>query len=271
MSKIIIGFNSFNPTDRHVVALESWMHLRDNEHITDVVDVQFAGECNHEHVTTVAELDRDSSQFVNKSTKRLPVVRDILDILANQPCDYFIFTNSDVIVNKNLIKHINKHKPTAMSCSRMNIKPIESFDRVLSRQIVPTKYEIAGFDTFVFQRDWYLNNRSIFNEYLVGMPVWDVVYAGMIKLFAGNHPLGNQNPPFCFHVEHDMTWQTDTNAPERVWNRELLKNSHLDKLVFSIFDRHIVDVLIKRQPPGSFMVPNVNEASIEQAYFDKFI
>lgn len=270
MSKIIIGFNSFKPCDRNFVALDSWNHLKQQQLVHDVVDVQFVGDLNHEHVTTIDQLRRDSSMFVDNSTKKLPVVKDVLDILADQSCDYFIFTNSDVIINKNLIKHINKHKPQAFACSRMNINQIESFDNVLNQKITPTRYEVAGFDTFVFQKEWYLDNNHIFNDYLIGMPVWDVVYAGMIKLFAGNHPLGNQNPPFCFHVEHDITWQHDPTAPERVYNRQLLEQTHLDKLVFSIFDKYIVDVLIKRQPNGAFMIPHHNETDIEQQYFNNF-
>lgn len=267
---IVIGFNSFHPGTRHQVALDSWLHLQQHGFVDDIHDVQFDGVQNHNEVSTLNKLTRDSTDVVLQSTKRLPIIKDVFDILSDQSCEYFIFTNSDVIINKNLIKHINKHKPDAMACSRMNIHPIDSFERVLAKDISPTKYEIAGFDTFVLKRDWYLHNRDIFNDYLIGMPIWDVVFTGMFKLFGGNHPLGNQNPPFCFHVEHEITWQQDRQAPERTYNDTLMKNTHLDRLVYDVINKHIVDVLITRQPIGTFFKPVMNETSIEQSHFQPY-
>ena len=109
---IVVGFNSFQPETRQQVSLNSWKHLLQNDHIQNLYDIQFEDEqnINHDDVETLFELKRSSLDIVSGSTKKLPVVRDILDTLSTkcEPDDYFIFTNNDVILNKNLIKHIKQ-------------------------------------------------------------------------------------------------------------------------------------------------------------------
>ena len=88
--KIIIGTNTFGKYHRQDVAVESWKHLGD----VNLVNVQFEDEKDSfnaqydmEHVFA---LTRSSIDTVDKSTKKLPFINDILDVLSLQECDYFI-------------------------------------------------------------------------------------------------------------------------------------------------------------------------------------
>lgn len=266
--KIIIGTNTFGNYHRQNVAIDSLVHLKKTFDL-QLFDVQFEGNTQHDNrLETLNTLSRSSLDHTTGS-KQLPFVNDIFNVLCDQDCDYFIFCNSDVIVNGNLIKHIKEHKPHAMACSRLDIKHIDSFDDVLKKQIKPVRYEIAGFDCFIFSKVWYLEKKQLFRDYLVGQPCWDQVYATIIKLYGGNHSFGNQYPPFCFHIHHEPTWQ-NKSTPEKQFNMTQ-KNHHFDSLLCKIFDIYLKSVLIKRQPYGLFLTPVKNETDIEQQFFDNYI
>jgi len=267
--KIIIGTNTFGKYHRQDVAVESWKHLSD----VKLVNVQFEDEKDSfnvqydmEHVFT---LTRSSMDTVDKSTKKLPYINDILDVLSRQDCDYFIYTNNDVIINKNLIKYISENKPACMSCSRLDIHDVHSFDIILEKKITPVRYEIAGFDTFIFSKDWYELHKDLFRDYLVGQPHWDQVYAGLMKMHGGDL-FGNNFPPYCFHIHHEATWQ-NIQCVERNFNSTQLSISRMDCLAERLFNRYLTDVLIKRLPRGTFMNPVTNEKLMERNFWRIFL
>lgn len=272
--KIVIGFNSFQPKKRQHVALESWKHLKKLGLIDNIYDIQFVDSDIHKDVDvrTLLALQRSSQDMVVDSTKRLPVVRDIFDALSSEcePEDYFIFTNNDVIINDNLIKHIKSTEPECFSCSRLNIEQIDSFESVLDRKVTPLNYEIYGYDTFVFKNSWWKANNHIFQDYLLGMPVFDNVFGCMMKIFGGNHPFGNDMPPFCFHIAHENTWQLDNMAPERVYNHDICGKFHLDRLCFRIMDRWNTKYIINRTPNGRYTRKIDQEKEIEYTFFKMY-
>lgn len=264
--KIILGSNLFGNYHRQNVAIESWLHLNEQFDV-DVYDVQFDdAEQVDSRLNTLKVLCRDSQQ-ITKGDKRLPFINDIFNALSRMECDYFIYCNSDVIVNSNLIKFIHDKQPACFACSRLDINNIESFDFVLNKQITPVRYEIAGFDAFVFSRHWYIEHESLFRDYLIGQPCWDQVYATIMKIYGDNSHFGNNFPPYCFHIHHEQTWQTQ-NTPEREFNTSQ-KEHYLDKLMCRLFDMYLKSVLIKREPYGAFMKPINNEKQIEHNFFDK--
>lgn len=266
--KIAIGTNTFNRYDRQDISVDALKHLAQKFDQVEVYDVQFS---NSEYdINCLNDLKRSSEDLDINSTKRLPFVNDILQALSRIDCDYFVYVNSDVIISTSLIRYIINNSPDSFACSRVDIKPIDNFQQFIDKRIEAVRYEIAGFDVFVFKRDWYLNNQSLFDDFLVGQPCWDQCYAMMLKLFGGGHSLINQYPPFCFHIQHEPTWQLDKDAPERLYNHSVADRP-LNKLVFKMFDHYLTTVLVKRQPYGSFLTPVENEKNIEAQFFSKYI
>lgn len=265
--KLLIGTNTFGRYDRQDVAVESWKYLSD-VYDCDVMDVQFQ-DCGDPvyDIDTHAVLTR-SSQDVIKCDKRLPFVNDILNVLASGDHNYFIYVNSDVILTKSIIKRVFNEQPDCFACSRVDIQPVSSFQHVIDKQVKPIRYEIAGFDAFVFKTEWFRANRHMFNDYFVGQPCWDQVYATIMRVFGGSH-FGNQFPPCCFHVKHDPTWQLNDESPERRFNHESVESNPLDQIAFKMFDNYLRSVLVHRKQPGLFMTPIDNEQQIEQQYFCK--
>ena len=272
--KIVIGFNSFSPGTSQYISLDSWKYLVNEGFVNDIYDLQFADEqiINHDSVITDFCLKRSSQDLLTGSVKKLPVVRDAFDALSDkiEPDDYFIFTNNDIIINKNLIKHIIEQKPECFACSRVNIQHINSFNDIKQRKVTPIKYEIYGFDTFIVKKRWWIANQHIFNDYLLGMPVYDSVFACLMKIFGGNHDFGNDTPPFCFHIDHDPTWQLNGDAPERRYNHNVCENNHLDRLCFNILGYWNKSYLIRREPVGRFFNKITNEKKLESSFFETF-
>ena len=136
--KILIGTNTFGNYHRQNVAVDSWKFLKEKFHDQiDIIDIQFADEKNifknNYNLDVKFDLTRSSLDILNNAKKKLPFVNDIFDAISNYISsdeDYFIFTNSDVIINSNLINYINDNKPECFACSRLDIQNISSYQNI---------------------------------------------------------------------------------------------------------------------------------------------
>lgn len=269
--------NTFGKYKRQDIAVDSWKYLKDHfkntEHQIEIFDLQFRKDESqpYEGVTTVHDLDLSSESVIEKPSKKLPFVNEILMkgfINENHPVpDYVIFTNSDVIIMPNLIYYIINAKPKAMACSRLDIQDINSFQDVLNENVKAVRYEIAGFDTFIFEKDWLTENMRLFSTpYFLGKHLWDVVWAGYIQIFGDNQPLGNKYPPYCFHIHHGLAAVT-TECPEKDWNTKKMKQNPYDTLMNKIISYNLKKNLIQRTPWGAFIQPTPDEQKFENEYF----
>ncbi len=272
--KIKIITNTFGRYKRQDIAVESWKHLRNmfnSEISVDIVDFQFEGETPnpYEGIETRHVLAQSSQDMILLPTKKLPVVTEILHKGMELDYDYLIFTNSDVIIMPNLIEEIVNRNPKAIACSRLDIQDIDSFDNILQQKITPVRYEIAGFDTFVFQKEWIEEYywKLFSSKYFLGKHLWDVVWAGYVKVFGDNQPLGNKYPPFCFHIHHGTAAVT-TECPEKDWNTAAMKVNKMDIIMNNIMFYNLKKNLIRRTPWGGFINPQPDEISFEQEYFN---
>lgn len=268
--KIVIGTNTYGNYDRQQIAVDSWKHLAATYPGVSLLNVQFDDERDSfdlsNNIPTVFDLKRSSKTYIANANKKLPFVNDIIHSIYKQDCDYMIFTNSDVIINSSLIDYIHKNEPNAMACSRLDIQPISSFKR-LREEIVPVRWEVAGFDTFVFKKTWYQDHREYFGSYLYGKPVWDPVYALICKAYGGNVQFGNKNPAFCMHIHHGQ--ESAIECPEKDYNVNYCKRRNFDSLACGVMNLYIKHHLIRRQPPPAFLHEVDQEAEIEHAFFNE--
>jgi hypothetical protein len=270
--KILIGTNTFGSYDRQDIAVDSYKALKSQyPDVVDVIDVQFQDEKetfkNIYGLDVKFDLKRSSLDAVKNAEKKLPFVNDIFNVIYDHSSDYCIFTNSDVILNKSLVEYIIKNKPDCFACSRLDIQPITSFSE-LREKATPVRWEIAGFDTFVFKRDWFFKYRYLFHDYLLGRPQFDHVYAGIMKCFGDNTPLGNQNPAFCFHIHHKVKWLDGSGETD--FNNNSLKEHALDHIMANLMFFNLKHNLCRRKPWGAFLQPEANEQQQEKMFFDTF-
>lgn len=261
--KIILGTNTFEKYHRQDVAVQSWQKLG-----IDIYDVQFTDTKSEYNLNNLSVLTRSSKTELKKSVKRLPFVNDIVNILSEISCDYFIYTNSDVIIMPSLLQHIEKVKPDCMSCSRLDICDITCFDNIKT-EAKPVRWEIAGYDTFIFKKDWFLKHKKLFRDYYIGRPLWDVVYTGIMKMYSNGFEIGNNNPPFCMHIHHGLAAVT-TDTPEKDFNENNVNKSLVDKFACQVMSCYIRTILINRPHMGSFLIPLDNEKLIEKEFFSHF-
>lgn len=269
--KILLGVNTFGNNHRQTIAKNSWIHLRDNYNI-DVIDMQFVDDVDnlqHTEIETKYVLHRSSKNTIEASNRQLPFVNDMFSYMSEQHYDYFMYCNNDIIVMKNIIKYLHDNKPNCVACSRVDIHDLKSFDDVLNKNIRPVRYEIAGLDLMVFKSDWYKSYSSLFDDYLAGQPQWDQVFASIMKIYGDKPKLGNMIPPFCFHIMHGQTWQTQGDSVERNHNEHLTKSNPFNALMFKLFNSYLLEILIKRQPSGLFLNPLKDEPVIEHTWWER--
>jgi len=273
--QIAIITNTFGKYHRQNVASESWIHLKslfpDNIRL---YNLQFKDEKNtftdhYDGVETVFCLDTSSKTYIKNITKKLPVISEIIFRgFAYSKCDYLIYTNSDVILLPRLIEYILTQKPDCMAGPRLDIENIDSFQSVLDEKVIPVRNEIAGYDFFVFEKSWFEQYKKYFvSKFLIGKPLFDDTYAGLMVLFGKNTHIANNYPMMALHIHHG-TDSVTIDCPERDHNHKVHDSNDLFKIATNIMFFNLQYNLCKRKPWGAFLQPQVNEQLIQKTFFD---
>jgi hypothetical protein len=236
----------------------------DRTFVLDLYNVQFKNDPSatlNDNFITLANLEQKSSDFVpNAKNKHLPIMSEIFDVMSDTNCEYFVYTNNDIIVSNRLIKHVKETNRNCYPVSRLAIYPIQS----LQDDIKYSHYQVAGFDTFVVKAEWWKQHKDKFPPYILGFPAWDVHYATVMMMTDEKTTLVNKWPPCSFHVMHESPWKADNTIPERVWNENLFWNSHKTS-VGDVWNKYLFDVLLKRK--DEYRKPFKNELELEKRYF----
>ena len=265
-SKIAIGVNTFKTdVNRFKVANQSYERLSTLDDV-DVYDIQKPGIKGT--FNTIDKLQRTAKDVIKGYQKDLPFVNDLFNIMADIDCDYFIVTNADIMISNRLIKHIREQEITALPCQRLDVKPINH----ISESLIPLKWEIAGFDVFCFNTNWYRKHSWLFEDYIQGKPVYDHVYAGLMKVFGNNDIIVNKNPAMCVHEHHGNASHIKDAAVE--FNNEAREKSKLKQFNF-VWDDYFAKVLLPgrgiQEPRYRFLHEIKNEAAVERDFFAKRI
>ena len=264
--KIALGINSFpSEQNRFKLAEQSYTHLDKLDNCT-VYDIQRPGIKGS--FKTIDKLQRTARDVIDGATKELPFVNDLFNIMAEVDSDYFIITNTDIMISPRLIKHILDNDITALPCSRLDVSEPNS----LNDSMIPLKWELAGFDTFCFKTKWYREHSWLFEDFLLGRPWYDHSYASLMKIFGNNDILGNKNPAFCMHIYHGNDACIGNN-PEFFYNEKQYNESQLIGKYKHSWDNFFKDILL----PGraylhrTYLNEIKNESVIEKQFFANYI
>lgn len=267
--KIALAVNTFDTDlNRFKLANQSYERLDKLDNV-DVFDIQKPGVKGL--FKTVDRISRHACDVVEGSTAELPFVNDLFNIAADLDYDYFIFTNADVMISPTLIKHILDNDITAMPCSRLDVMPgVEKINEPLT----PIRWEVAGLDTFCFKTDWYKKYSVLFEDFILGKPVFDQHYAALMKVFGNNDIIGNKNPAFCCHEFHGISAVT-TKCVERTYNFEQYQQSELAQTYKHVWDDFLPKLLNRTgtfsfggKLYNSFLNEINNESQIERDFFN---
>lgn len=267
--KISIGTNYFGQNERQDIARQTHSIIQKKHPNVKMYNLQFEDETESwnpdSSIENLHSFNRSSKDILPNYDKKLPFVKDAFDILAATDCDAFVYINSDIFLTDRLVKYISEAKDLqATTSQRLDIRPLTS----LNETIFAERFEIAGFDTFIFNKEWYLKHSSLFEDFLLGKVYFDHAYALIIKVFGGNHKILNYLPNHTAHIYHGQQSHLDDDG--NFHNKKIYENS-LFKNLFYIWDDYFRNLLLRRQPMGRFLNMLENEINVEREYFETYI
>lgn len=137
---------------------------------------------------TLPLLKNDSRKITGRAGARKPVASEMFGVLARearrQGCQYFGFSNSDIIITQAAIDRVAERDRQAYIFSRMDFDGRSGEDLGIL---------VAGLDLFVIDSVWWLDNERRFRPYISAEWCWDNVYAA-IMLCHSNGLLLNREP-----------------------------------------------------------------------------
>jgi hypothetical protein len=273
-NKLLLGTNTFGDNIRQTISRDSWIYLKEqNPEVLDLITVQFENEKDQKFdLPAVFTLTRSSKTEIKSSIKTLPFFWDILysiylEAEKREDTTHFGFINSDCILTGAFIQYFQNMKEPALAVSRNDIAETSSFEELKRKGAMTLRCEIAGFDLFIFDKKWFFRQlRSLMRgDYLLGVPVFDVIYAGLIKILGGEIYNDPQKPLIC-HVYHENSSHNET--PEKKHNEAVMKKSLLDHLVMNVMFYHLQYNLCHRSPWGRFIEIPEKEKDYTKRFFD---
>lgn len=252
--KIAIGINIFGYYTRQDQCIEVLNRFVAKYSNISLHNITFENEKNYtlgfQHHPV---LKRKAKDIIDGSKSEKPIAKDFFDVLSTIDCDYFLFLNSDILITEKLIKLIEKGDYETYSFSRHDCYKIESL-----KNIIPFRIEIAGFDAWAVKKDWWVQNRDYFNDYIYAEHLWDVAFS--IEMYnRSNSFIGNKEVYLC-HEKHDLKW--NETSPEALHNSKLWDNTPYHKR----WHEFIYSYLVKRLPYGQFLHPMTDELEKEKKF-----
>lgn len=262
--KICIGINSFKEEKDLLVhekmCVESLYKIQKQFPCVDIVNIFFEDEnFNYEKFINLNKLKQSSKNYFI-TNKKLPLVNDLFDVLADLNYDYFIFINNDIIVSDRYIKHIlNAPEFETFVASKLHFTKLDS---LTDNNSIPDAISVHGFDGFAVKTTWWKNNRTKFEKFFLGKPYWDTYFFTMCYLHSKCMILNK--PPACiFHTTHESDAMAEDELTK--FNIESFqKTNYVGKIWFS----YVYDVLLKRQTHNGikWYTPLPNEEDLEKQY-----
>jgi len=189
--------------------------------LKDSSPISVVEECN---IPTLNILKRDSVKTIS-NTRRLPYIKEILELCSKIDCDIFGYINSDILVDENVYQNLFEDKD-AFIFSRSDIGEVSVEDFLAGKsKVIYGGDKHIGADGFFFNKEWWLKNRQRFpSGLIIGSTEWDTCYRYIIKKLTANFVESRS----LYHVYHNQTWTTTSPSALNniaIWNE--IKNKGL--------------------------------------------
>jgi hypothetical protein len=262
--KIALGVNLFGRSVRTDLCIESLLAVKKKyPNVVDLYNLQFEDKSKigreHSDFKTLHVLKTSNQTFVPSSTRTIPIMQELFDVLANLNYDYFVFTNDDIIVSDRFIESMLQTDYDCYPASRLAIEPITSLTQTISGD----HYQVAGFDTFGIRTSWWKKHREEFPAYILGHPCWDVHYATLCMKLSDS-TLCNKWPPPTFHIKHGEGSQYSNDDVD--YNNSLYWKPHVFDM--DMWHHYLFNVLLLRGGGAGYWTPHKNEVELERKCFN---
>jgi hypothetical protein len=156
-------------------------------------------------------LPRTAKDILGDDVPPIPVFKDVLDGASDYAKElglsYIVYANSDIIVSPEMLRFIKVVNESGFNCQGYARTDIRFSD--YSKKESWVGLHLAGTDLFVLSVDWWVENRDIFEDYIMGAYWWDCVLVGQMmihgKLFYGSHIRG-----LIFHQLHETISRSES-------------------------------------------------------------
>ena len=115
---------------------------------------------------------------IDTNTKKLPIINEILDVLSETDCDYFLFLNSDCILTPAFNKLQIENFDSYSLCRANTDDKINS----LSDSVELEAISVHGVDGLLIKKDVWLSVRNNFEKFIIGRFYWDSYFSSKLKL-----------------------------------------------------------------------------------------
>lgn len=252
--QLAIGINIFGKSRRQDLCIYVLTKLASKYDNIKLYNITFENESNeNSNFIHLPFLTKKAKDIIPGSGSHKPVTKELFDILSKQDCDYFFFTNSDILLTEKIIKLFNSTDLESAVFSRADCFEIKDL-----KSIVPYRIEIAGIDGWFVKKSWYEENSSLFKDYIYAEHLWDVDYA--LQLLNHSKSKLYNKEIYLYHEKHPLNW--NETSLEAVHNKNLwLKTPYHEN-----WHKFIYSYLIGRTPYGQFLNPLPDELEKEKEY-----
>jgi len=198
--KLVFGINTYKDSSdlnaRQKLCIKSLKKIcSDNNRI---VNLQFIDDFfEYKDFDKTLKLQQSSQNYITDSPYKFPIVSEIFNVLSGEDCDYFVFLNDDIILQKNFLKEIEDFQHDCYVASRVDVDLHEG-----GEYFTPKNYNIHGFDLFCIKKEWWLKNKDKFPPLILGKYFWDTAYYVLCKKYGKTKTL-NKLPYSILHPIHN--------------------------------------------------------------------
>lgn len=165
----------------------------------------------------IKNLKRDCQKEIGNN-RRLPYIKELLDICSDIDCNVFGYINSDILINDDFLNDL--------SCFNEGINACIFYKKDI--RINGDKIDIVneyphGQDGFFFNKKWWISNRNFYPSNLIlGETEWDTCYNSITQNIS-NYLIKRS----LLHIDHERIWSLDSRGAinnKIIW--DLVKNSY---------------------------------------------
>lgn len=164
------------------------------------------------NITTLNILKNDSGKILGND-RRLPYINEIFDNCCKIDCDMFGYINSDILLNNDFYRLLGMPYD-AYIFSRFEVAEFDQLELFVSGKFLPKTIfggdKHCGNDAFFFWREWYLDNKDVFDKYqlVLGETEWDTCFRYLIKKLT----LHYFEFRTLYHVYHKQIWNVSSKG-----------------------------------------------------------
>ena len=176
--------------------------------VDDIIDLDFK---------VIKKLKRDCQKEIGNN-RRLPYIKELLDICSNIECDVFGYINSDVLINDDFLNDLDNFNKEINACIFYKKDVKINGDKI----DIVNEYP-HGQDGFFFNRKWWISNRDFYPSNLIlGETEWDTCYNSITQKVS--NCLIKRS---LLHIDHERIWSLDSRGAinnKIIW--DLVKKSY---------------------------------------------